>query len=129
MVKSYRAASGVGNTDESFPNRGWLPSATYQIKGHQTNRNSTIKGYAIQLSDMPCTPRPHGHKKVTRGDLFIHSEMTKNGTQGGSEPTRWDGDSDYKSFGCLKLTPANIKDLFARLNKAGWPKNLVLKVS
>nr|WSX47784.1 L,D-transpeptidase [Streptomyces sp. NBC_00974] len=123
-VKSYRAGSGVGVTDECRSEKGWLPSGTYQVKGHQTNRNSDIKGYAIQLSDKACRP-----KGVNRDGLFIHSEMTKNGGQGSTEPTRWDGDGDYKSLGCIKLKPADIKDLFSRLNQAHWPKNLTLQVS
>ncbi|MER5567270.1 L,D-transpeptidase [Streptomyces goshikiensis] len=127
-VKSYRAGSGVGVKDECRSEKGWLPSGTYQVKGHQTNRNSDIKGYAIQLSDKACRPKPH-QKSITRDDLFIHSEMTKNGGQGFTEPTRWDGDTDYKSLGCIKLTPADIKDLFSRLNQAHWPKNLTLQVS
>ncbi|MBT2451473.1 L,D-transpeptidase [Streptomyces sp. ISL-43] len=127
-VKSYRAGSGVGVTDECRSNKGWLPSGTYQVKGHQTHRNSAIKGYAIQLSDKACHPKSK-KKAVNRGDLFIHSEMTKNGGQGSTEPTRWDGDRDYKSLGCIKLRPADIKDLFSRLNQAHWPKNLTLRVN
>ncbi|WP_078613261.1 L,D-transpeptidase family protein [Streptomyces katrae] len=127
-VKTYRAGSGVGVTDECRSNRGWLPSGTYQVKGHQTNRNSAIKGYAIQLSDKKCRPK-EGKTAVKRGDLFIHSEMTKNGGRGSTEPTRWDGDGDYKSLGCIKLTPADIKDLFSRLAAAHWPKDLTLQVN
>ncbi|MFB7256093.1 L,D-transpeptidase [Streptomyces nojiriensis] len=127
-VKSYRAGSGLGVTDECRSEKGWLPSGTYQVKGHQTNRNSDIKGFAIQLSDKACRPEPD-KKAVNRDGLFIHSEMTKDGGQGSTEPTRWDGDSDYKSLGCIKLKPADIKDLFSRLNQAHWPKNLTLQVS
>ncbi|MFD6226033.1 L,D-transpeptidase [Streptomyces sp. NPDC060232] len=127
VVKSYRAGSGLGSTNDCLSNRGWLPSGTYQVKGHQTSRDSTVKGYAIQLSNKECHPKS-GKKKdaVTRDDLFIHSEMTKNGGRGSTEPTRWDGDSDYKSYGCIKLRPDHIKDLFSRL-KNDWP-NLTLRV-
>ncbi|MFD9302902.1 L,D-transpeptidase [Streptomyces sp. NPDC060048] len=127
-VKSYRAGSGVGVTDECRSEKGWLPSGTYQVNGHQTHRNSDIKGYAIQLSDKKCRPK-RDKEAVNRDALFIHSEMTKNGGQGSTEPTRWDGDRDYKSWGCIKLKPADIKDLFSRLNQARWPKNLTLQVS
>lgn len=128
VVKSYRAGSGLGSTNDCLSEKGWLPSGTYQVKGHQTNRNSKIKGYAIQLSDKKCHPKS-GKKKdaVTRDDLFIHSEMTKNGSRGSTERTRWDGDSDYRSYGCVKLRPDHIKDLFSRL-KNHWP-NLTLRVS
>ncbi|MEU8437594.1 L,D-transpeptidase [Streptomyces sp. NPDC029216] len=124
-VKTYRAGSGLGVTDECRSNKGWLPNGTYQVTGHQTNRNSKIKGYAIQLSDKKCHPKP-GKKAVTRGALFIHSEMTKNGGRGSTEPTRWDGDKDYKSNGCIKLHPDHIKDLFSRLENH-WP-DLTLQV-
>ncbi|MER5619148.1 hypothetical protein [Streptomyces sp. NPDC002215] len=30
---------------------------------------------------------------------------------------------------CIKITPTDIKDLFTRLDRAGWPKNLALQVS
>ncbi|MEU6005051.1 L,D-transpeptidase [Streptomyces sp. NPDC047453] len=120
LVKRYRAGSGMGSTNECAKERGWLPSGTYKVLGHQTNRNGKIKGYAIHLADKACRPEGDG-KPVTRGDLFIHSNMTKNGA------SRWHG--NYKSYGCIKLAPADIKNLFAHLNKAHWPKNLTLQVS
>ncbi|MEU0335825.1 peptidoglycan-binding protein [Streptomyces sp. NPDC006193] len=120
LVKSYRAGSGKGSTDECAKGRGWLPSGTYKILGHQTNRNTRIKGYAIHLADKACHPK-RGQRAVTRGDLFIHSNMTKDGA------SRWRG--SYKSEGCIKLSPPDIKNLFAHLNKAHWPSNLILKVS
>ncbi|MCX4870312.1 hypothetical protein OIC43_43740 (plasmid) [Streptomyces sp. NBC_00825] len=40
----------------------------------------------------------------------------------------WDGDIDYQSWGCIKITPTDIKNLFFRLDRAGWPKNLALQV-
>ncbi|MER5631536.1 L,D-transpeptidase family protein [Streptomyces nitrosporeus] len=136
-VKSYRAGSGMGITNECASGEGWLPSGTYKVKGHETNRNSGlrtgIKGYAIQLEDKYCTPKP-GQKRVKRDALFIHSEMLSDGTQAINVPLtsddyyRWDGDIDYKSWGCIKIKPTDIKDLFSRLNRAGWPPNLALQV-
>ncbi|GAA3380933.1 hypothetical protein GCM10020367_70640 [Streptomyces sannanensis] len=120
LIKSYRAGSGMGSTNECAKERGWLPSGTYKILGHQTNRDTAIKGYAIHLADKTCHPE-HGQTAVLRGDLFIHSNMTKNGA------SRWHG--SYKSKGCIKLAPADIKNLFAHLNQAHWPKNLTLQVS
>ncbi|MEV8047992.1 L,D-transpeptidase family protein [Streptomyces griseoluteus] len=119
LVKSYRAGSGMGSTNECARNVGWLPSGTYKVLGHQTNRNTKIKGYAIRLEDMPCHTK-RGKRGITRGDLFIHSNMTKDGE------SRW---GSYKSNGCIKLTPADIRNLFARLNQAHWPRNLTLRVS
>jgi hypothetical protein len=42
---------------------------------------------------------------------------------------RWNGDTDYNSNGCLKLKPADTKDLFARLDPANRLKNLTRRVS
>ncbi|GAA1344130.1 hypothetical protein GCM10009647_088370 [Streptomyces sanglieri] len=42
---------------------------------------------------------------------------------------RWHADFDYKSNGCIKLKPTDLKDLFSLLAQAGWPKNLTLQVS
>ncbi|MEV4191258.1 peptidoglycan-binding domain-containing protein [Streptomyces toxytricini] len=135
VVKSYRAGSGLGVTNECASGEGWLPNGTYQIKGHATNRDGiAINGYAIQLEDKNCTPKP-GQNPVKRTDMFIHSEMLANGSQAIDVPFkdddvwRWNGDMDYKSNGCIKLTPADIKDLFARLDQAHWPTNLTLRVS
>ncbi|MFD4861636.1 L,D-transpeptidase family protein [Streptomyces atratus] len=137
-VKTYRAGSGMGVTNECASGEGWLPSGTYQVKGHEKDRNSGlqtgIKGYAIQLEDKTCTPKA-GQKPVKRDTLFIHSEMLSDGTQAIDVPLmdddyyRWDGDIDYQSWGCIKITPTDIKDLFTRLDRAGWPKNLALQVS
>ncbi|MCX5115389.1 peptidoglycan-binding protein [Streptomyces sp. NBC_00378] len=137
-VKTYRAGSGMGVTNECASGEGWLPSGTYQVKAHERDRNSGlqtgIKGYAIQLADKTCTPKA-GQKPVKRDALFIHSEMLSDGTQAIDVPLmdddyyRWDGDIDYQSWGCIKITPADIKDLFTRLDRAGWPKNLTLQVS
>ncbi|MEU6625169.1 hypothetical protein ABZ926_31075 [Streptomyces litmocidini] len=84
--------------------------------------------------DKPCRPEAGTKQKsVLRTDLFIHSETTCYGTQGKGTPVRDDADrrenaNDYKSLGCIKLTPTDIKDLFKRLDQARWPKNLILYV-
>jgi peptidoglycan hydrolase-like protein with peptidoglycan-binding domain len=107
---------------------------SYRIKGHETRHNGDIKGYAIQLPNKSCRPQPHGHRRVDRTELFIHSEMTVGGGQGAKlpngkdNPQRWDDDRDYKSLGCIKLRPADIKSLFAQLSNDGWRKDLTLRV-
>ncbi|GFE16383.1 hypothetical protein Sgleb_44300 [Streptomyces glebosus] len=55
--------------------------------------------------------------------------MNVNGTQGARQPGRdnpyrWDGVRDYYSLGCIKLTPAHIKNLFSKADHYGWPKRL-----
>ncbi|WP_409470376.1 L,D-transpeptidase family protein [Streptomyces sp. HC307] len=117
-IKKYRAGSGV-TTNPCASQKGWLPNGVYQITGHQKNRNSIIKGYAIGLSNKRCSPNG-----TLRSALFVHSEMAVNGGRGSSEPTQWNGEDDYKSLGCIKLSPPDIKDLFNRLDTVGWPKTL-----
>ncbi|MFF8911421.1 L,D-transpeptidase family protein [Streptomyces olivaceoviridis] len=142
VIDSYRAGSGKGSTDECLPDKGWLPGGTYKVKGHETNRGGwnynprvQIQGYAIQIEDKTCTPKPGGNKRVMRTQMFIHSEMLADGTQAFDNPFngddwwRWDNDGDYSSNGCIKLAPNDLKDLFIHLNRAGWPKNLTLHVS
>ncbi|MFF7444407.1 peptidoglycan-binding protein [Streptomyces sp. NPDC008122] len=134
-LKSWRAGSGK-NKDECASGMGWLPSGTYKVQAHFTNRDGdAIDGYAIQLPNKPCRPKAGTkQKRVIRTDLFIHSEMTRYGTQGKDDPgrddaDRWENANDYKSLGCIKLTPTDIKDLFKRLDQARWPKNLTLYVN
>lgn len=43
---------------------------------------------------------------------------------GKDNPYRWDGDGDYRSLGCIKLSPAHIKNLFAKAERSGWPTKL-----
>lgn len=135
-LKSWRAGSGMGSKDECASEKGWLPSGAYRVQAHFTNRDgNAIDGYAIQLPDKACRPKAGTkQQRVTRTDLFIHSEMTRTGGQGKDNPNRDDSDrwgdaNDYKSLGCIKLAPADIKDLFKRLDQARWPKNLTLYVS
>ncbi|MGW0701641.1 L,D-transpeptidase [Streptomyces sp. NPDC002867] len=130
IVRSYRAGSGNGSTNECAKNAGWLPTGTYNV-GKQTTRKDGgpkgINGYAIPVSNKWCKPKP-GQRKVQRDALFIHSEMRSNGKPGrptnGDNPYAWDGPRDYYSLGCIKLSDKHIRDLFRTANKYGWPKQL-----
>ncbi|MEU0163186.1 hypothetical protein ABZ154_31405 [Streptomyces sp. NPDC006261] len=122
-VATWRAGSGNGSTNACKPNAGWLPNGSYKIEFHKKNFNgSAIKGYVIKLQDKKCS---NGTKRT---ELFIHSEMQKNGKQGPKRgkdsPWRWDGNGDYKSLACIKLKPAHIKSLFTKSSAKGWPKTL-----
>ncbi|MFD8787306.1 L,D-transpeptidase [Kitasatospora sp. NPDC059599] len=121
-IASYRAGSGLGASaegrDSCRTNKGWLPNGTYRIEGHERHRDRTIKGFAIAIADKKCSDG------TLRSDLFIHSEMRADGNQGTTEATRWDGDSDYRSYGCIKLNPDHIKALFTKLDDRGWPATL-----
>ncbi|MFB7075725.1 L,D-transpeptidase family protein, partial [Streptomyces sp. NPDC056290] len=113
VVAKYRAGSGNGSQNECALSRGWLPGTNtkngkYKIEFHRTNFDGIINGYVIKLSDKKCS------KGTRRTELFVHSEMKPNGRQGTIESERWDGTRDYYSNGCIKLKPADIKNLFAK---------------
>ncbi|GGP97537.1 L,D-transpeptidase [Streptomyces roseolilacinus] len=121
VIKKYRAGSGV-TKNECAREKGWLPTKSYTIKKwHKTYNGSLIKGYAFQLNDTKCKDG-----RTPRTELFIHSEMTRNGGRGSTEATRWDGNGDYKSAGCIKLKPEDIKDLYKRGKAVGFPTKLVV---
>ncbi|WP_331749111.1 MULTISPECIES: L,D-transpeptidase [unclassified Streptomyces] len=123
----FRAGSGLGRNhakgrDECASAKGWLPAGTYTVGARQTRYNGNlIKGYVIPLSNKTCK-----NGRTTRTELFIHSEMTRTGGQGGIESRRWDGVGDYKSAGCIKLAPEDIKKLFRNLGRGAAPKHLVV---
>ncbi|MDH6223084.1 MULTISPECIES: L,D-transpeptidase family protein [Streptomyces] len=104
---SWRAGSGIGVKNDCTRNKGWLPNGSYDITLHPSYNGSIIKGVAFRLNNKKCSAGT-----TTRTDLFIHSEMTRSGGQNRNvESQRWDGNGDYKSNGCIKLKPADIKSL------------------
>ncbi|GAA0597187.1 L,D-transpeptidase family protein [Streptomyces crystallinus] len=108
-VKTWRAGSGTGSTNSCLKNRGVLPSGEYKIQqfeAHKDGGRGGIHGLAWYIGEHRC--KPGG---VKRDALFVHSEMLPNGKQGSTEPYRWDGNSDYKSNGCIKLKPSDARDL------------------
>ncbi|WP_331450358.1 L,D-transpeptidase [Streptomyces prasinus] len=120
LVAAYRAGSGIGVKDDCASSRGWMPNGNWKIKSRtRTYNGSVIKGYAVYLQDMRCS-----RKTVTRTEMFIHSEMNRDGSQGRTEPRRWDGAGDYRSNGCVKLNPTDIKKMFRLLDRIGWPTHL-----
>ncbi|MEU6228526.1 L,D-transpeptidase family protein [Streptomyces sp. NPDC047042] len=123
VIKTYPAGSGQVK-DTCAVGRGWLPNAgasrPYAIEWHRKNFDGIINGFVIKISDRKC------HNGTKRTELFIHSEMKPNGNAGTIESERWTNSNpnDYYSNGCIKLNPTNIKDLFKRLDRIGWPKKL-----
>ena len=110
---TWRAGSGSGSTDECATGRGWLPAGWYDLKGHWDNYDgSKIKGRAWLLQNKQCW------NGTWRTELFIHSEETASNGQScptaGDDPFCWEGDSDYASAGCIKVS------------RAGNPSNLAL---
>lgn len=127
VIKSYRAGSGNGSKNECATMKGWLPNGSYKVLGHEKRKKGGargINGYAIHVQDKLCK-----NGKTKRTELFIHSEMKSNGQQGPKQsgkdsPYRWDGAGDYYSYGCIKITPKDIQDLFRTADRYGWPKQL-----
>ncbi|AZQ74854.1 murein L,D-transpeptidase [Streptomyces luteoverticillatus] len=117
-VVTYRAGSGKV-PDECLRGRGWLPDGTYTLgRHHRAYDGNLIKGYAVELGTKRC------HDGTDRTELFIHSQMTRSGGQGRGGYQRWDGPADYTSHGCVKLRPADIKELYRILDRHGWPTTL-----
>ncbi|WP_431945416.1 L,D-transpeptidase family protein [Actinacidiphila sp. bgisy167] len=120
LMARYRAGSGTGSKDDCALTRGWIPNGNWRIKLKSRAYNGRlIKGYAVYLEDMRCSK---GTAKRT--EMFIHSEMNRDGSPGGRENRRWDGVGDYASWGCVKLRPADIKEMFRLLDRIGWPTHL-----
>jgi hypothetical protein len=120
----WRAGSGNGPnwSNACVRNEGHLPNGKYRIRAwHNNYRGSVIFGRAVQLEDKQCVTG------VWRTELFIHSEQTVNNTQGSTERTRWDGDQDYKSQGCVKMHPNDIAALY-KTSAANGPRPTVLSV-
>lgn len=115
--RSWQAGSGNGGnwSNPCVRNEGHLPSGTYQIQRWYDNYDgSVINGRAIHLEDKQCADG------TWRTELFVHSEQTEDNEQGGTEGSRWDGEQDYKSEGCVKMNPTDIGDLFY---KSSLPEN------
>ncbi|MER5888995.1 hypothetical protein ABT160_34660 [Streptomyces sp. NPDC001941] len=124
-VDSWRAGSGLGGKkgsvgqNECASSRGWLPNGSYNVEFFRSNYSGRINGIVWKLSNHKCKTG-----KVTRTELFIHSEMKSNGKPGSTESTRWDGNSDYKSEGCIKLKPADVRELKGYRSNYPLPQKL-----
>jgi lipoprotein-anchoring transpeptidase ErfK/SrfK len=117
---TYRAGSGTGVKNDCARGKGWMPNGNWKIKlKTRTYNGNLIKGHAVYLQDMKCSKGT-----LTRTEMFIHSEMNRDGSAGRSEARRWDGAGDYKSNGCVKLNPTDIKKMFRLLDRLGWPTHL-----
>ncbi|MYX32681.1 MULTISPECIES: L,D-transpeptidase family protein [unclassified Streptomyces] len=122
LLASYRAGSGLGSKNDCAVGEGWIPNGNWKIKLKDPKYNGQyIKGYAVYLEDMGCSKNPH--KKI-RTQMFIHSEMNRDGSQGRSEQRSWQDSKDYRSAGCVKLHPDHITHMFKLLNRIGWPTHL-----
>ena len=110
---SWRAGAGLparpGATRASRP--GWLPNGTYRLQQYNDYPGREIHGRALRLDDKAC---PSG---TVRRDLFVHTEQAAGtgsaGTGEGDQACRWEYPrfNDYKSFGCIKMSPADLASL------------------
>ena len=112
--QAWRAGSGFTrrSTDACKKNDGWLPNGGYQPRLHANYWGSLIKGRAIHLGAKQCA------NGTTRTDLFIHTEQGDRNSQcadrRGDQVCRWEYPkiNDYKSYGCIKLSPRDLKELY-----------------
>jgi hypothetical protein len=114
VSRSWRAGSGLPGKvgrNSCVTSKGWLPNGTYQMRQHNNYHGNVIKGRAFRLDDKAC---PNG--KV-RHQLFIHTEQGLGSKQckdrKGDQPCRWEWPriNDYKSFGCIKMSPTDLAQL------------------
>ena len=115
-TQRWRAGSGV-STDACWIGHGWLPVGYYDLHGHWDNYNGSIAGRVFYLQNKPCW------NGTWRTELFVHSEETAGQGQycptAGDDPYCWEGDYDYYSNGCIKVSRAGFpSDL--RLVHDGW---------
>lgn len=107
----YRAGSGNGGTQECVTNN-WIPTGQHNVQAHYDNYNGTqIKGRVWWMNDIPCGGN-------VRTQMFVHSEETSSqGQDPNNEPFRWDGDSDYYSFGCIKVARLPVVNGYSDLGR------------
>ena len=130
---SWRAGSGMlgkAGRNECAKGRGWLPDGSYRLRFHRDYPGSLIKGRAFRLDDHRCR---NGRRRVA---LFIHTEQGAHDVQcpdgPGDQVCRWEFPevNDYKSAGCIKLSPDDLAELsrhFLEFYRAGvrYPKGRV----
>jgi hypothetical protein len=109
-----RAGSGI-DTD-ACQHYNWIPRGYYSVLWHDDYFDGTkIQGRVWRLSDYQCS------NGIRRTELFIHSE--ENSQQGqtcyasAESPFCWEGDGDYRSYGCIKLArrpvPSDLRQVDA----------------
>lgn len=114
---SWRAGSGFEGrsaTNECAKGQGWLPNGTYAFIQYDNYWGQLIKGRAFYLGNKAC------RNGTLRTELFIHTETGSRNKQcrdrKGDQLCRWEYPrfNDYKSFGCIKMSPADLKSLVGR---------------
>jgi hypothetical protein len=116
---SWRAGSGFTrkSTNSCRKNNGWLPNGRYRPKLYDDYHGNLIKGRAILLGAKRC------HNGTMRTDLFIHTEQGAGSRQcrnrKGDQACRWEYPqiNDYRSLGCVKLSPGDMRELYVAWRK------------
>jgi hypothetical protein len=114
---SMRAGTGSGIKSECVRSKGQIPVGFYDPNDEDSNStlvyinnktwgNSVIRGAVWSLGNKVCHPAS-GEHRITRTDLFIHSE----GTSGWTE-------NNYKSNGCIKVNQTDRAQLKKRWSAA-----------
>ena len=115
-TRRWRAGSGMlgkAGRNACVNNKGWLPNGTYRMRESNNYPGQKIKGRAFRLDDKRCST---GNRRF---DLFIHTEQGAGNTQcankRGDQLCRWEFPTfnEYKSAGCIKLAPADLRQLAA----------------
>lgn len=114
QTKAWRSGSGIGGRagrNSCAKNQGWLPNGSYRVRQYADYPGNLIKGRAFRLDDRAC---PNGTRRTA---LFIHTEQGAGNRQcpdrPGDQVCRWEVPKidDYRSLGCIKLSPGDLKDL------------------
>ncbi len=117
---TWRAGSGMGGRggrDECRRNTGWLPNGSYSFVQHDRRKGRMIDGRVFELQPKAC------RNGTQRQLLFIHSEQNSDNTQcrnrKGDDLCRWElpAFNDYRSNGCIKMAPADLKNLTRRFHR------------
>jgi hypothetical protein len=107
----WRAGSGFGGpstTNECVRGRGWLPDGAYSFVQYDDYRGNLIKGRAFFLGSKRC------RNGTLRTELFIHTETGAGNHQCANRPgdqiCRWEWPkvNDYRSAGCIKMSPGDL---------------------
>jgi hypothetical protein len=116
----WRAGSGFGGRgtrDSCKRGVGWLPNGHYGFVQYDNYWGQYIKGRAFYLGNTHCSDG------TPRTELFIHTETGDGNRQcanaRGDQVCRWEWPAynDYRSGGCIKMSPQDMLRLTRRYHQ------------